>query len=67
MTWGISKPTVDESRASCPAWQFRDIQNDRWEFPILNPQHGLEKGFNNNIQTRILEKDNFKSTYPILR
>jgi hypothetical protein len=68
MSWGTSQPFVDESRASCPAWQFRDIQNDRWEFPILNPQNtGINKEFNDNIQTRILEKDNFKPTYPDLR
>ena len=62
--WGITKPYTDESRATHPAWQFRDIQNDRWEFPILNPQQGLEKRFNENIQTRILEKDYFVPTYP---
>ena len=64
MAWGVSAPFVDESRASCPAFLFRSIENTRWENPILNPQNGLEKGFNENIQTRILEKDNFISTYP---
>jgi hypothetical protein len=52
-------PMVDESRATHPAWMFRDIDNNRWEEPWINPQAGLEKEFPENIQTRILEKDNF--------
>ena len=65
MAWGVSKPFVDESRATHPAWQYRDIQNNRWEFPILNPLNGIEKRFNENIQTRILEKDYYLPTYPV--
>ena len=65
--WGVTKPYTDESRATHPAWQFRDIQNNRWEFPILNPLQGLEKRFNENIQTRILEKDYYVPTYPVPR
>jgi hypothetical protein len=64
MVWGNSQPFVDESRASCPAFLFRSFENNRWETPLLNPLNGLEKGFNENIQTRILEKDNFVPTYP---
>jgi len=64
MAWGTHQPFVDESRASCPAFLFRSFENNRWENPMLNPQHGLVKGFNENIQTRILEKDNFVPTYP---
>jgi hypothetical protein len=64
MNWGVSKPYTDESRASCPAWMYRTVENNRWEFPILNPQNGLEKNFNENIQTRILEKDNYVPIYP---
>jgi hypothetical protein len=52
-------PMIDESRATHPAWMFRDIDNNRWEEPWINPQAGLEKEFPENIQTRILEKDNF--------
>lgn len=67
MVWGNSQPFVDESRASCPAWMFRDVQNNRWEQPLLNPLNGLEKGFNENISTRILEKDNYSVVYPTIR
>ena len=67
MQWGVSKPFVDESRASCPAWMFKDIENNRWETPFLNPQNNIERPFNFDIQTRILEKDNFKVVYPTIR
>jgi hypothetical protein len=58
---------VEESRASLPAWTFRDLEQTRWEEPLLNPQANLEKRFESNIQTRILEKDNFTPTIPMVR
>jgi hypothetical protein len=61
-----SQPFVEESRASHPAWMFRDLEHSRWETPFLNPLNGLEKGFHENIQTRILEKDLFKPSIPII-
>lgn len=63
-----SNPQVDtyieESRASHPAWTYRDLEQTRWEVPFLNPQANLEKKFHDNIQTRILEKDFYKPTVP---
>lgn len=60
MSWGVSRPFVDESRSSCPAFWFRSLEQNRWEYPILNPQNSIEMPFNYNVQTRILEKDNYK-------
>ena len=54
-----SDPFVEESRASHPAWTYRDLEQTRWETPFMNPQANLEKKFHDNIQTRILEKDNY--------
>jgi hypothetical protein len=62
-----SQPFVEESRASHPAWMFRDLEHSRWENPLLNPLNGLEKGFHENIQTRILEKDLFTPSIPIIQ
>jgi hypothetical protein len=62
-----SQPFVEESRASHPAWMFRDLEHSRWETPLLNPLNGLEKGFHENIQTRILEKDLFTPSIPIIQ
>jgi len=61
-----SQPFVEESRASHPAWMFRDLEHSNWETPLLNPLNGLEKGFHENIQTRILEKDLFTPSIPII-
>jgi len=57
--WGTTKPFVDESRASCPAWMYRTVENNRWEFPLINPQDHIERPFNYDVQTRIIEKDLF--------
>lgn len=55
------QPIVDESRASHPAWSYRDIdmKTMRWEEPWLNPQDWkLLVGLSNtNIGTRLGEKD----------
>jgi hypothetical protein len=63
VSYPIANPTVEESRASHPAWMYRDLEHPRWELPWTNPQANIEKQFHDNIQTRILEKDFFKGTY----
>ena len=60
-------PFVEESRATHPAWMYKDLVQPRWEQPFLNPLNGLEKGFHENVQTRILEKDYFVPTIPVVR
>jgi hypothetical protein len=60
------EPFVEESRATHPAWMYKDLEHSRWESPFLNPLNGLEKGFHENIQTRILEKDYFVPTIPVV-
>lgn len=49
-------PFIEESRASHPAWMYKDLEQPIWELPWINPQANLELQFPNNIQTRILEK-----------
>lgn len=58
-----SDPIIQESRASHPAWLYKDLEQPRWETPWLNPQANIEQPFNWNIQTRILEKDSVPGTY----
>ena len=57
----IEKCFVDETRHSNPAWLLRGVDNNRWDFPIVNPQANLDKQFQENIQTRILEKDYYNN------
>lgn len=60
-----SSTLVDESRATNPAWMYRDLEQPRWEQPWINPQANVEMKFNNNIQTRILEKDYYVPKIPM--
>ena len=62
--YGTAEPYVEESRASHPAWMYRDLEQPRWETPLLNPQANLEKPFTHNIHTRILEKDKASAILP---
>jgi hypothetical protein len=55
---------VDESRASHPAWMYRDLEQTRWEAPIINPQAHAIRPFDDPIQTRILAKDNYTCVLP---
>jgi len=61
-----TQPFIEESRASHPAWMYKDLEHSRWESPFLNPQNGLEMRFPSNIQTRIIEKDAFVPTIPVV-
>ena len=55
---------VDESRVSHPAWMYRDLEQTRWEAPIINPQAHAMRPFDDPIQTRILAKDNYTCVLP---
>lgn len=64
MMYSSVDPFVEESRASHPAWMYKDLEQPRWEMPWINPQSNLELRFPNNIQTRILEKDYYVQKVP---
>ena len=66
IVYGSQEPYVQESRASCPAWTFRNMPIERWEQPWINPQANTERRFPNNIQTRILEKDYHQTNVPAM-
>ena len=61
-----SNPYVDESRASHPAWMYRDLEQTRWEHPWINPQEKAIIPFSTDIQTRILEKDYYVPQKPVI-
>ena len=58
-SFSTKNPFVEESRSSHPVFVYRELETNRWETPWINPQANLEKPFHDNIQTRILEKDNY--------
>jgi hypothetical protein len=51
--------TTEQSRATNPAWWYRDLEQNNFEYPPLNPQANVCIPFQNNLSTRILEKDYF--------
>jgi len=51
--------TTEQSRTIMPAWTARDLEQVDWYYPPLNPQENTCMSFQNNLNTRILEKDNF--------
>jgi hypothetical protein len=59
-TYGTQNPFTDESRLSDPAWMYRDLEQSKWEEPLLDPQRNVEVPFVHNVQTRILEKDMYR-------
>ena len=50
---------TEQSRATNPAWWYRDLEQNNFEYPPLNPQVNTCLPFQNNLSTRILEKDYF--------
>ena len=57
---------VDESRATHPAWMFRDLEQTRWNYSFHDVQRKTEIPFINNESTRILEKKNYVRNVPIV-
>ncbi len=55
---------TDESRATHPAWTYRELEHDRWETPLLDPQATVFLPFDDRVSTRILAKDQFVRPAP---
>ena len=51
--------SVEQSRVTHPAWMLRDLEQDNWKMLHFDPQENVFMPFNNNLSTRILEKDHF--------
>jgi hypothetical protein len=58
--------TTDQSRVTHPAWTFRDLEQVNWSILPLNPQENTCFPFQNNLNTRILEKDRFVAKMPTI-
>ena len=50
---------TNESRTTMPAWQLRGLEQNNWNYLHSNPQNHIESQFENNISSRILEKDSY--------
>lgn len=54
-----SKTITDQSRATNPAWLYKDLEQVNWYILPLDPQENTCFPFQNNLNTRILEKDHY--------
>lgn len=59
-------PFTEQSRATHPAWELRDLEQVAWDILPLNPQENTCIPFQNNLDTRLLEKDHFVAQAPCL-
>jgi hypothetical protein len=60
--------SVEQTRATHPAWMLRDVEQDNWKMLHFDPQDNVFMPFFNNLNTRIIEKDQFvpQTTVPSL-
>jgi hypothetical protein len=57
---------TDQSRATHPAWMSRDLEQVNWYALPLNPQENTCMRFQNNLNTRNLERNNHTTQVPCL-
>ena len=55
---------TDQTRATHPAWLYRDLEQNHMYPLLLDPQEHVCKTFHNNLNTRLIERDAYKPTYP---
>jgi len=55
---------TDQSRVTHPALMSRDLEQANWYILPLNPQENTCMPFQNNLNTRIIEKDQYVTNYP---
>lgn len=51
---------TEQSRATNPAWEIKDKEQCLWGFPLYDPQENVIMSFQNNVNSRIVAKDNYK-------
>ena len=52
---------IEETRSILPAWTFRDNENNRRDYPLRPPQQYLEIPFPQPLDTKQIERDNFRN------
>ena len=55
----FEKAVTDQPRTMQPAWLLRDKEQINWQHLHYNPQIKAEINFDNNLSSRILEKNNY--------
>ena len=57
----FNKEITHQPRATEPAWQIRGLETCNWDYPLFDPQKHIERNFANNINSRQLEKDQYRA------
>ena len=58
------QPLTDQTRATLPALTFRDLEQVNWYILPLNPQENVCLSFQNNLNTRLIERDAYIACPP---
>lgn len=61
MTYPSCQPFTEQPRATNPAWTARDLEQNNFKILPLDPQENTCIPFQNNLNTRLIERDNFKA------
>jgi hypothetical protein len=59
-------PFVEESRATHPAWRYKDLEQTRWETPFLPPIQDIARNPEFEISSRKLAKDEYIVNLPAM-
>lgn len=57
-------PFTDQTRSTHPAWTAIDLEQNNFQYLHLDPQENTSLPFRCNINTRLVEKDNYKAVVP---
>ena len=55
---------IDETRASHPAFLYRDLEQTRWEHPLIDPQTNLEIPFKSYVNSTYEYNENYVPKVP---
>ena len=67
VTYPSCQPFTDQTRATNPAWTARDLEQDNFTVLPLDPQENVCLPFQNNLDTRLLERDYFLACPPVVK
>jgi hypothetical protein len=59
-------PFVEESRATHPAWRYKDLEQTRWETPFLPPIQDIVRNPEFEVSSRKLAKDEYIAHLPAM-
>jgi hypothetical protein len=64
VSYPVSNEVTQQPRATHPAWEVRELEQNNWNYLLANPQENTNMSFQHNINTRILEKDYYEDNIP---